>query len=302
MHYQWSSCSLTGPMLPGFEDREIPERLADRAAPPEDVFVYPLVDSWRARVWHMIGDVATEAVREEFVADPPEYIVSDDLSWLDDLILRVTGRITEMKTLMADRLSTQYRAFRAGHATRTDDLGRFYREGLRLLRADHVEARARALWLNGEFPHATETKFQAAIDDINARDRAGGREGWLYFSADERSLITQLGRSGHYLVYGSEYLYCLGIRLVGRWDTKRGLKAVGRPTMFICDIPMTMLRDSTIREFGGLILELLFSELIDGMEARALSPGAGSALSLDCDLPGEHVVGHYHPAKIYDPL
>ena len=134
------------------------------------------------------------------------------------------------------------------------------------------------------------------------RARAGGREGRVYFSADERSLITRLGGSGHYLVYGDEYLYCLGIGLVGRWETKQVLKSVGRPPMFVCDIPMAILRGYTIREFGGSILEFLFSELVDGMEPHALSPDAGAALSLTCDLPGEHIVGHYHPAKIYDPL
>lgn len=280
----------------------MPERLADRPPPPGDVFVYPLVESWRDRIWRMIADVVTAEVRDQFVADPPEYVVSDDLSWLDDLILQVTGQSTDMKTLMAERLSAEYRAFRAGHGTRTDDVGQFYGEGLRLLRADDAEARARALWLDGQFPHATEAKLQAAIADIDARGQAGGREGRLYFAADERTLITRPGGSGHYLVYGGEYLFCLGIRLVGRWETKQVLKTVGRPTMFVCDIPMSMLRDSTIRDFGGSILEFLFSELVEGMEARALSPGAGSTLSLTCDLPPEHIVGHYHPLTIYDPL
>lgn len=280
----------------------MPERLADRPVPPADVFVYPLVDSWRDRVWRMIADVATAEVRDQFVADPPEYVVSDDLSWLDDLILRVTGQTTDMRALEAERLSAEYRAFRAGHGTRTDDVGQFYREGLRLLRANDAEARARELWLGGQFPHATEAKLQAAIADIDARGQAGGREGRLYFAADERNLITRLGGSGHYLVYGGEYLFCLGIRLVDRWETKQVLKAVRRPTIFVCDIPMSMLRDSTIRNFGGSILEFLFSELVEDMEARALSPGAGSTLSLTCDLPPEYIVGHYHPVTIYDPL
>lgn len=287
-------------MLPGYEDRGITERLADRPAPPDDVFVYTLVDSWRDRIWRMIADVVTEEVCNEFVADPPEYVVSDDLSWLNDLILRVTGQTTDMRALMAERLSVGYRAFRACHGTRTDDVGQFYRDGLRSLRADDAEARARALWLGGQFPHATDAKLQAAIAEIDARGQAGGREGRLYFAADEQSLITRLGGSGHYLVYGSEYLFCLGIRLVGRWETKQSLKAIGRPTVFVCDIPMSMLRDTMICDFGGLILKYIFSELIEEMDTRALSPGAGFTVSVSCDLPPEHIVGHYHTVKVHD--
>lgn len=229
-------------------------------------------------------------------------MVSDDLGWLDRLVLSATGRAVDMKTLMADRLRHEYRAFRAGHATRTDDVGQFYRSGLRILRADEAEARARSLWLNERFPMASEAGLEKAIADLKARSPAGGRPGWLYFAADERSLITRSGGSGHYLVYGSEYLFCIGIRVVSRWQTKETLKAIGRPTMFVCDIPMTMLRDSTVEAFGGSILEFLFSELVEGMDARALSPGAGSNLSLACDLPPENIVGHYHPDRIYDPL
>ena len=144
-------------------------------APPADVFVYPLSDSWRDRIWRTIDDLVTEAVRAKFVADPPDYVVCDDLSWLDDLILHVARKSVDMKTLTADRLGAEYRAFRPSHATCTSDVGLFYREGLRLLRADDAEARARALWLGRQFPHATEAKLQEAIADINAR--AGGWAG-----------------------------------------------------------------------------------------------------------------------------
>jgi hypothetical protein len=51
-----------------------------------------------------------------------------------------------------------------------------------------------------------------------------------------------------------------------------------------------------------MMLEFLFCELVDGLESHALSPGSGSAISLSVDLLPEHIVGHYHPASIYDPL
>ncbi len=293
---------VPGSMLPGYEGREIAASLSERPLPPHDVFSYPLVETWRDRIWRMLGDFITEEVKAEFVRDPPEYVVSDDLSWLDNLINDVTGEITDIKTLTADRLREEYRAFRAGHATRTNDLAQFYRDGLKILNAAEVEDRARSIFLNGQFKYVTEQRLQDAIDEIDARNPAGGREGRLYYCAREEELFSRAGGAGHYLTYGSEYLYCLGIRVASSWETKKVLTGIGSPTMFVCDIPMVMIRSATLEEFGGSILEYLFCELVDELEAHALSLGAGSALSLTENLPAECIVGHYHPATIYDPL
>ncbi|SFW99341.1 hypothetical protein SAMN04244548_00024 [Paracoccus pantotrophus] len=51
-----------------------------------------------------------------------------------------------------------------------------------------------------------------------------------------------------------------------------------------------------------MMLEYLFCELVEDMESDSLSPGSGSALTIQADLPADCIVGHYHPAKIYDPL
>jgi hypothetical protein len=300
MLYTWSNCRYAGPMIAGHEHRELPEALADRSPPPEDVFCLPLVDTWRDRIWRTLDDIVTPEVKAEFLANPPEYVVSDDLSWLDDIVFDATGRVVDMKELVADRFAREYRAFRAGHATRTDDVGQFYRDGLRYLRPHEIEERARKLFLTGQYPHASEAKLQAAIENIDARKPSGGRPGRLYFAADERSLITRMGGSGHYLVYGSEYLYCLGIRTIGEWETRQALKSIGRPTMFVCDIPMSMMRPHTLGEFGGMIIEHLFCEL-GGLECHALGPGSGSALSMAEDLPGDCIVGHYHPERVHAP-
>lgn len=289
-------------MLPGYEEREIPEALESRAALPDDVFCYPLVSTWRDRIWSTLADVITDDVRAEFMRCPPDYVASDDLTWLDGLVLRVSGKTVDMKDLVATRLAREFRAFRAAHGTRTNDLAQFYERGLRCLRAEEVDDRARRLFLNGQFKYATEQRLQAAIDELGARVASGGREGRLYFCADEQSLISTHGSSGHYLVYGSEYLFCLGMRVTSTSETRRVLKAIGRPTMFVCDIPISLMRRSTLREFGGMVIEFLFCELVDDPDCQALSWGAGSALSLNADLPGEHIVGHYHPASVYDPF
>jgi hypothetical protein len=123
-----------------------------------------------------------------------------------------------------------------------------------------------------------------------------------YFCADERNLTSRDGGAGHYLIYGSEYLFSLASRITSAADAKKTLKKIGRPTVFVCDIPTGLISQHTFREFTGLIIEYLFCELVDGFESHALAPGAGSALRLTTDLPAQHIVGHYHPLRIYDPL
>lgn len=289
-------------MLPGYQDRLIPEDPSDRTPLPESVFCYPMVSTWRGRVWGMLSDLIDDRVIENFKKHPPEYVVSDDLSWLDKIISTTLGIDTDIKEVTAERLQNEFQYFRAAHATRTDDLSQFYKNGLKILRASTIEDRARVLFLNGRFPEATEHLLQKAIDDIDARNLSCGREGRLYFCAVEENLFTRYGSAGHYLIYGSEYLYCIGTRVAPHFSARKILSEIGRPTLFVCDIPFDLMRHATVKEFAGMILEYLFCEIIDGQEAHALSPGAGSALSLTVDLPASFIVGHYHPAKIYDPL
>lgn len=289
-------------MISESADRLVPQDLIKRGTPPRNVFCYPLVETWRHRVWRMLNDVIDDRVRAEFKRNPPEYIVSDDLAWLDKIIRAVTGEFVDIKSLTADRLREEFEFFRAGHATRTDDIEKFYRDGLKILDAHVIEDKARVIFLNGKFAGATEETLQGAIDEIDARNRSGGREGSLYFCAVEENLYSRYGNSGHYLTYGSEYLYCLGIRITSSYQTKIALSSIGRPTLFVCDIPFNLMSFYTIQEFSGLILEYLFCELAGHEDCHALSPGAGSALRLQTNLPGDFIVGHYHPTNIYDPL
>lgn len=78
-------------MKDGYEDRAIPEHLAERGPVPQDVFSFPAVDSWRERVWRLISDYITQDVKAAFTGAPPEYLVSDDLSWLNQIVYLTTS-------------------------------------------------------------------------------------------------------------------------------------------------------------------------------------------------------------------
>lgn len=86
--------------------------------------------SWEHEVWKLLRPLVTKAVKDEFLANPPEYVVGDDLSWLNDIIAKVRGREVDSKVYLGELLSSRYTAIRAVHGTRTDDVDRFYRDGL----------------------------------------------------------------------------------------------------------------------------------------------------------------------------
>jgi hypothetical protein len=167
-------------MLPGNENREIAENLEDRIL-PNDCFCYQFVDSWRDRVWTMLSDLVTDEVKREFRENPPEYVVSDNLSWLDDLIYEINGEVCNIKNIFANRLAASYRTFRAAHGTRTNDLNKFYKNGLRVLRANEIENLARLLFISERAKASAELRLKEAIDEIGARNLGGGRQGRTVF-------------------------------------------------------------------------------------------------------------------------
>lgn len=260
---------------------------------PDDVFCFARPDVWKPALWNVLGGVLTQSVKDEFVRNPPKYVVSDDLGWLDDIILETNDSFVSIKELTANKIASHYRAFRVAHGTRTDNLTSFYSHGLRRLRSGEMDDIARKLLISDAFPYATEKSLMAAIKELDAKG-PGCRDGYLYFCADERELIEH---AGHYLIYGSEYLFCLAMRVIGKSNTQKLLKSTGKPTMIVCDLPFEFISQSQQENFAGMCLEMMFSELLGETDEY----GHGSAVMLNRDVPSNCVVGHYHPTKIRDP-
>ncbi len=294
---------VPGSMLPGHEDRLVSADTSTHNV-PEDVFCYSRPDLWQDRLWELMGDHLTEGVKSAFLADLPEFVVSDDLSWLDDVIEEVTGKRPDIKMETADRLMGEYRAFRMYHATRTNDLSSYYQGGLRFLSNLDIEDRARSFFMNGTYSHVTEKTLSDAIQDLNGGSFTYRTDETplTYCCADSQDFTTRSGGCGHYLDFGSEYLYNLGIRMIGSHRTQEVLRGHGSPTIFVIDVPMGLVRQSTVTEFAGNLLEYMFCSLSDDLEAYSLSPGSGSGIILRDAIPAEAVIGHFHPAKFFHNL
>lgn len=296
MMYEWEKCPFSGAMDPACLDREL--RGEPQIEPDGPVLGFTFVSSWRERVWRLISDLVTPAVVEAVVEDPPEFLVSDDLSWLNDVVSVIEDADVDMKEVLAERLTQEFAFVRAFHGTRTANLAPFYERGLRILRPEEIEDLARNLFVNDD---RQANRLVESITDMDASSPTKGRAGALYFCASTDNLISRYGGAGHYLVHGSEYLYCLGIRTRTIAETQRILKGIGRPTLFCCDVPLRMLGPGALGEFAGTMLETLFTEVLEARIIDELPEGTQTGFSIRQDLPSTSIVGHWHPKRVYDP-
>jgi hypothetical protein len=104
--------------------------------------------------------------------------------------------------------------------------------------------------------------------------------------------------AGHYLIYGGEYLSAVLAR-AGDCHFRNLLKGEGIPTVFVIDVPISLLRQSDPREFARLLLAQWARNIVDDQRRP---PHEDCTFDIPCDVPPRFIVGHYHPARIRDPL
>jgi len=267
---------------------------ATRPPAPSDVWDHRAYPTWRADIWKLIEDFADADVKKAFLNSPPKYVVCDDLSWLDDIVYAVRNQEIDSKALLSERLRKRYKALRAVHGTRTTNIPKFYHDGLLPMVPELLHAQAREIFLGGEFPELTESLLQQAIEAVGS----DLREGRVWFEANEEMLIAQ---AGHYMLYGSEYVTAIAAHLLGNRDYRQVLKNYGKPTLFVCDVPLELISEGILREFAGGALESVFQELLDGPEFVA-DRWRGAGFYIRKPLTAEHLVGHYHPDVRRDPM
>lgn len=267
---------------------------SERQSAPKHVWDLDRHATWHPDIWRLMSDFIGPDVKKTFRSNPPEYLVSDDLSWLDDLVLQVRSIHVDSKAELADRLLARYRAIRACHGTSAPTLDSFYEHGLRPLVIEDIHEQARQIFLSGNYPELSEDNLKRAMEYVGPVTR----EGRVYFEANERLLKEMCG---HYMLYGSEYLTALAANLGGTRDYRRVLKGRFAPTLFVCDVPLVHLHPGTVAVFAGIALESIFQELLDG-PSYAPDKWRESGFSIRVPLESSCIVGHYHPTITRDPL
>lgn len=278
----------------GTPSRLLSVKASERHPAPAHVWDLDRHATWHPDIWSLVSDFIGPDVRSAFLKSPPTYLVSDDLSWLDTLVLQVRGIHIDSKVELAERLHNRYRAIRACHGTSARTVDSFYELGIRPLVIDEIHNQARQIFLSGDYPELSEDNLKMAIEMVGPDTR----EGRVYFEANE-SFLKEM--CGHYMLYGSEYLTALAANLRGTRDYRRVLKGRFAPTLFVCDVPMEDIHPGTVAEFSGMALESIFHELLDG-PTYTPDKWLGSGFSIRVPLESSCIVGHFHPTITRDPL
>ena len=275
-------------------DKELEPNYMLKDETPENVLNWQKYSSWRDEFWRILDDLIDEEIKVSFLNHPPEFIACDDLTWLDEIIWKVKAIDINSKEMLSDRLLQRYKAIRAVHGTRTADIRSFYTDGLLPLVPEMVHERASLIFLQGNFPELTEKDLENAIVQVGS----DLREGRVYFEANEAMLLEHCC---HYMAYGSEYLLALAAHLGRSRDYRQTLKKFGEPTVFVCDIPLSMMSSYTLDELSGVALSMIFENLLEGDRYEPdLLRGFGFCIRQP--LAPMHIVGHYHPEIINDPF
>jgi len=261
---------------------------------PSNTWDYQAYGTWRDEIWNLLRPIVDNRVKDAFLAKAPEYVVSDDLSWLDRIVRSVRRHDVDSKGFLCEQLYERYDTLRALHGTRTADVASFYREGLRPLDALAAHQQAEKIFLGGDYPELSKAVLDQAIKSV----RSPLREGRVFFEANERMLIEHCG---HYMLYGSEYLTAIAAHLGGPRNYRQILKTRGSPTLFVCDVPLPLIPGHTLQEFAGIALATVFQELLDGPEFEP-HPWHGAGFYIQKPLPPSSIIGHYHPVVRRDPF
>ena len=189
-----------------------------------------------------------------------------------------------------------YSHIRVYHGCRPTDSQSYYEKGiLPSIDQKNVQVgRFREIYLNGRFSELTEDMLRQSIKKVGPKDDD------LCLVIDDRFIIK---RCGHYLIYGSEYLFDLASQLpIEDEDIERfrsELRKIGKPTLIEINLPNTTeyVSDGKILELYG---DMLTGWLYNIAHLRTESNRLDFTFELDETLPSKYIHSHYHPKRIPD--
>ena len=259
-------------------------------SPPSDLIIWAQARDWHPKVERLLSDHLTVSVKRRLRGMDTDCFSKDDLEWLeqasgDDSLGYCLGQV------LADALHGW--RVRTYHACRPRDVLTYLNAGLRCLRAEEaIQDLRRLVDLH---PQLSVLRDDNALAAALARVEIDGRTGRVFVGLDDRGLVEG---AGHYLIYGSEYLSAV-LAQAGGCYFQNVLKIEGIPTVFVIDLPISLMRQSDLRDFARLLLSRWATNLVTG---RRTAPDEDYSFDIRCDVPSTCIVGHYHPARIRDPL
>jgi hypothetical protein len=249
------------------------------------VFRWELISNWGPQFWSNFEDTIDASVIREIQKLPNSSVVSDDLEWLGRAIYRANGVCIDARDLLCNRFVRSFDSIQAYHGCRPRDVASYYQLGLLPCDTNTLNDVARAHFLSAQFPEITAELLETAIAEVPTILRSGR----TFLSLDARD---QLMVCPQYLRYGSEYVQCIAAqltRLTGRDGYRESLKVLGQPTLFICIIPLGLLRQELLCELAACVfVELLEQNCGPFRNVRM----AGFGFELD-SIPPSCIIGNY---------
>lgn len=196
---------------------------------------------------------------------------------------------TWKKVLKNSTIKREFTHIRGYHACRPTDLYSYYKNGLRILNLEVLKPIANNIFCS-QFPDLTPQDIAEGFEYVNGETR----QGFLYFALDKQELLSF---SGHYLIYGSEFLHGVAVYLRGKrgYNCSAVLKNIGIPTIFECNIPIEYLSQSTIDDLDSILQKCIKSN-------HRASSKIDFSLIVSKSINPDLIVNHSHPKRIPDPI
>lgn len=169
-------------------------------------------------------------------------ICSDDWAWLDITQTILSWETESVIQNFADAIvSAKLVTY---HACRTENAGVYHSNGIRL--NDPAALADEARRIVGE-EDGLAFKRPTIEEDIKSFDAFERDTGKLYVVVDDRSLVED---SGHYLLYGSEWIQAL----LG-WSAHEVLRRRGAPTIFMVELPLAEATPHELEQLARVLLQ-----------------------------------------------
>lgn len=251
-----------------------------------------LFSQWQIKIWNLLEEYIPQEVITEIKDNPPDILYSEDLSWIDDKIQKYDKECNDIRLFLSEKIRKNYKFIEAFHATNTNNNSSFYKHGLLPFKKQEMSKKAFKI-LREKINNVTDKQILDAIKEISTEEC----DGRVFFELDDSNLIN---RGGHYLLYGSEFVIAAAANLLKRNspDYRVLLRNIGKPTIFICKIPITLIPYNTIMELAGNIISILFDFLIN---PEIIFYPERFGFSISKPLLPRYILSHYHPNKIRDP-
>jgi len=250
--------------------------------------------TWIPTLEIVLPDIFNDEVTRRLVLDPPEYITTDDLQWLADLLPQHLSDAYNLRNEVLKSLRSHFTHLVAYHGCRPLDFNSYKERGIVPL--DPAAAKRELLQRICEADVSGPTKEQLLLA-CKSTD-ASYREGRVFFEASRRLLLDFCG---HYLLYGSEYAVGILRSISSTKDYAQILKLQGQPTLLTCEVPISWLKHATQEELAGSLIGAYFSEKLTPDYVHP-SNGMGFGFEIFRSLPPALIVQVDRLDFVRDPI